>query len=258
MMRPILILAFLLGLAAAAGASPSREALDRATRHYRDANAAYEKSDYAEAAALYRRAIDEGAVSSRLYYNYANSLFRLKQLGMAILYYEKARKLAPDDEDIAYNLRFANAQTIDKNPVPEANVFARALWVFHSAYTINQGLWAAALLFGGIFLAATLALFAGSALRGLLITAIGFAVLGLAALVPSLAYKVKQQETLEYAIVISPTLEMYSGPGDTYQVLTKVHEGTKFEIVEVQGEWASVKLLNGKGGYVRLADLGKV
>jgi tetratricopeptide (TPR) repeat protein len=258
MMRLTSILALLLGLAAAAGAAPSKEALDRATRHFREANAAYEKADYAEAAALYRRAIDEGAASSRLYYNYANSLFRLKQLGMAILYYEKARKLAPDDEDIAFNLRFANAQTMDKNPVPEANALTKALWIVHSAYSINQGLWAAAVLFAGIFLAATLALFAGAALRGLLYTAIGFAVLGLAALVPSLAYKVKQQESLEYGIVISPSLEMYSGPGDTYQVLTKVHEGTKFEIVEVHGEWASVKLLNGKGGYVRLADLGKV
>ena len=258
MMRLALVFALLVGLAASAGAAPSREALDRATRHYREANAAYEKADYAEAAALYRRAIDEGAASSRLYYNYANSLFRLKQLGMAILYYEKARKLAPDDEDIAFNLRFANAQTVDKNPVPEANVLTKALWIVHSAYSINQGLWAAAVLFAGIFLAATLALFAGSALRGLLYTAIGLGVLGLAALVPSLAYKVKQQETLEYGIVISPSLEMFSGPGDTYQVLTKVHEGTKFEIVEVHGEWASVKLLNGKGGYVRLADLGKV
>lgn len=254
------LLAFLLFgllLPAAPGAA-GRDALDRATRHFQMANGAYEKSDYAKAAGLYRQALDEGAVNARLYFNYANSLFRLNQLGMAILYYEKARKLAPNDEDIAFNLRFANAQTVDKNPVPEPNALTKSLWMIHSSYSINQGLWMAMGLFTGLFLLAILALYAGPGLRGVLVAGCVLAALALGALAPSLVYKVKQQETLQYGIVLAPALEMYSGPGDTYQVLTKVHEGTKFEIVEVHGDWASVKLLNGKGGYVRLADLGKV
>lgn len=241
-------------LASAAGT----DALDRATRNYRLGNAAYERNDYAKAAEHYRQALDEGAANSRLYFNYANSLFRLNRLGMAILYYEKARKLSPNDEDVAFNLRFANAQTLDKNPVPEPNVITKSLWLLHSSYSINQGLWIALGLFSALFLAATLALYAGPALRGMLVTTCVLGVLGMAALVPSLAYKIRQQETVEYGIVITPSVGMYSGPGDTYQLLTKVHEGTKFEIVEVHGDWASVKLLNGKGGYVRLADLGKV
>ena len=251
-----LLLALLLTplLADAAGT----DALDRATRHYRLGNAAYEKNDYAKAAELYRQALDEGASNSRLYFNYANSLFRLNRLGMSILYYEKARKLSPNDEDVAFNLRFANAQTIDKNPVPEPNVLTKSLWLLHSSYSINQGLWFTLGIFSALFLAAILALYAGPALRGMLVTVCVLGAIALAALVPSLAYKIKQQESLEYGIVIAPTVEMYSGPGDTYQLLTKVHEGTKFEIVEVHGDWASVKLLNGKGGYVRLADLGKV
>ena len=56
----------------------------------------------------------------------------------------------------------------------------------------------------------------------------------------------------------SDAIEMFSGPGETFQVLTQVHEGTKFEIVETRGDWVSVKLANGKGGFVRLSDLGKV
>jgi uncharacterized protein YgiM (DUF1202 family) len=70
--------------------------------------------------------------------------------------------------------------------------------------------------------------------------------------------KIKDQETLRYAIVLKPAIEMFSGPGETFQVLTQVHEGTKFEIVETRGDWVSVKLANGKGGFVRLSDLGKV
>lgn len=253
----ILLAACLLAAAAPARAA-SPDALERATRNFRLANAAYEKNDYSRAVELYRQAVDEGAVDARLYFNYANALFRQNQLGMAILYYEKARKLAPNDEDIAFNLRFANAQTIDKNPVPEPNVLTKALWAIHAAYAIDQGLWTALGLFTAAFLFAILALFAGKGLRGGLVALGVLCLLGLAMLAPSLVWKIKEQETVRYGIVLKPALEMYSGPGDGFQLLTKVHEGTKFEIVGIHGEWASVKLLNGKGGYVRLADLGKV
>lgn len=252
---------FALFAAVVSFAAPSAAAKgtgDRATGFYHQGNAAYEKGDFSGAAAFYRKALDEGAVNDRLYFNYANSLFRQNQLGMAILYYEKARKLAPDDEDIAFNLRFATAQTVDKNPVPETDLLTKTLWIFHSAYSINQGMWITLGLFSACFLIGLLAIYAGKGLRGALVTCIVFAGIALLVLVPSLIYKVRAQETVRYAIVLTPVLEMYSGPGDNYQVLTKVHEGTKFEIVEVRGDWASVKLLNGKGGFVRYADLGKV
>jgi tetratricopeptide (TPR) repeat protein len=245
-------------LACLAAASVSPEALARAGKAFQQANSAYEKSEYGRAADLYRRAIDEGVADSKLYFNYANCLFRLNQPGMAILYYEKARKLDPNDADIAYNLRFVNANIIDKSPAPESNALTKALTFAHSAFSINEGLWIVLGLFTSIFVAAGLALYAGTAFRGALITFIVVAGLALLALSPSLVLKIKEQETLQYGIVLKPAVEMFSGPGETFQVLTQVHEGTKFEIVETRGDWVSVKLANGKGGFVRLADLGKV
>jgi tetratricopeptide (TPR) repeat protein len=244
-------------LAAAAGAV-APEALARAEKAFRLANAAYEKTDYAKAADLYRNAIDEGVADSRLYFNYANCLFRQNQLGMAILYYEKARKLDPNDQDIAYNLRFVNAQIQDKLPASEENALTRLLVFAHGAFSINQGLWIELALFTFLGLAAILCLYVGTAIRtalGVLMVTSGLAMLSL---IPSLALKIKDQETLRYAIVLKPAIEMFSGPGETFQVLTQVHEGTKFEIVETRGEWVSVKLANGKGGFVRLSDLGRV
>ncbi len=249
----------LLLLASLAAAKPaSEEALSRATKAFQQANGAYEKNDYSKAADLYRQAIDEGVADSRLYFNYANSLFRLNQPGMAILYYEKAKKLNPDDEDIDANLRFVNSQIVDKVPAPESNIFTRILWHLHAAYSINQGLWICLGLFSGIFLAGMAAIFAGPGLRGVLYAVIGLSAMALATLGPSLFYKMNQQETLQFGIVLKPAVEMFSGPGENFQLLTKVHEGTKFEIVETRGDWVSVKLFNGKGGFVRLSDLGKV
>lgn len=252
------MLGLVLALACLATAAVSPEALARATKAFQQANGAYEQNDYAKAADLYRRAIDEGVADSKLYFNYANTMFRLNQPGMAILYYEKARKLDPNDQDIAYNLRFVNANIIDKNPAPENNALTKAIHFAHSAFSINEGLWIVLGLFTLIFVAGMAALYAGTAIRGALITAIALAALALLVLSPSLILKIKEQETLQYGIVLKPAVEMFSGPGETFQVLTQVHEGTKFEIVETRGEWVSVKLANGKGGFVRLTDLGKV
>jgi tetratricopeptide (TPR) repeat protein len=257
---PLFVSALLaiLCFAHAAPAAVSPEALGRATKAFQQGNGAYEMNDYAKAAELYRRAIDEGVADSKLYFNYANAMFRLNQPGMAILYYEKARKLDPNDPDIAYNLRFVNANIIDKNPAPETNALTRALVFAHSAFSINEGLWIALGLFTLICLGAILALYAGAAFRGAVITGMVLGGLALLVLAPSVILKIKEQETLQYGIVLKPAVEMFSGPGESFQVLTQVHEGTKFEIVETRGEWVSVKLANGKGGFVRLADLGKV
>ena len=257
-MKKLIRFAALVCLFASVAGAISPEAMARANQAFRQANAAYEKTDYAQAADLYRRAIDEGVADSKLYFNYANCLFRQNQLGMAILYYEKARKLDPNDPDIAYNLRFVNAQIQDKVPAPEENFLTRALTYAHAAFSINQGLWIELGLFTFLGLAAILCLYAGAALRTSLAVLMGVAVLGMLSLAPSLALKIKNQETLRFAIVLKPSVDMYSGPGENFQVLTQVHEGTRFEIVETRGDWVSVKLANGKGGFVRLADLGKV
>lgn len=256
-MRILRILSLALALISAAGAV-TPEALSRANKAFQLANAAYEKSDFTQAAELYRRAIDEGVADSRLYFDYANCLFRQNQPGMAILYYEKARKLDPNDPDIAYNLRFVNAQIQDKVPAPEENALTKALAFAHGAFSINEGLWIALGLFTFLGLAAILCLYAGSATRTALAVLMVTAGLALLALIPSVALKIKDQEIQRYAIVLKPAIEMFSGPGETFQVLTQVHEGTRFEIVESRGEWLSVKLANGKGGYVRQADLGKI
>ena len=231
--------------------------LSAATELFKQGNAAYEKGSFEEAAAAYQKAEDLGVANARLYYNHGNALFRLNQLGPAILSYERARKLAPLDEDIAANLRFAQARVVDKIPEPERNVLTKILWGLHSAYSLHTGVWIAfglfALAFAGV--CATLLL---ATSRWLFITLSTISVLALLAFSPSLFYKIHQQESEQYGIVLSQSVEMYSGPGENYQVLAKVHEGTRFEIVELHGEWLSVKLANGKGGYVKADRLGKV
>ena len=241
-----------------AGLVAGKQDLPAATNAFRTGNAAYEQGHYEEAATAYKAAIDAGASDARLYYNQGNTLFRLNKLGEAILAYERARKLAPADADIAFNLRFAQSRIVDKISEPPRNAFTQALWDLHAGYSLRAGVWAAFTL---------LALGFGVIVFGLFLNPLGriattvFALLafcGLLAFSPSLWIRIQHQETRGRAVVLEPVAELYSGPGEKHELLFRAHEGTTFDIVERRGEWLSVKLPDGKGGFIRAAKTGEV
>src|ERR1700749_3896586 len=89
-------------------------------------NAYYAKGQYKEAAAAYQQIVNAGYQSVGVYYNLANADYKLGDIPSAVLYYEKAHKLAPGDEDISVNTRFANAKTTDK--IDESPEFFLSKW----------------------------------------------------------------------------------------------------------------------------------
>ena len=71
------------------------------------ANKFYEEKDYASAIRLYESIINQGNESAEIYFNLGNAYFKSGDLGYAVLYYIRARRLSPADEDIRHNLEFA-------------------------------------------------------------------------------------------------------------------------------------------------------
>jgi tetratricopeptide (TPR) repeat protein len=84
------------------------------------ANKAYTDGLYNNALELYKQVLKEGYESADLYYNIGNVYYKMNDFTSAILYYEKAKKLNPGNEDIEYNLKVANSKIADKiEPIPE-------------------------------------------------------------------------------------------------------------------------------------------
>ena len=95
---------------------------------YNQANLLYKNEKYQQAIELYGKIIFNGYSNASVYFNLGNSYYKTGNIAAAILNYERALKLNPEDEDIAYNLKLANMQTVDKiEPTPM--VFYEKWWL---------------------------------------------------------------------------------------------------------------------------------
>ena len=93
------------------------------TQLYTSANSLYKNKQFEQATVAYEKILMQGYRTPEVYYNLGNSYFKLHNNGKAILNFERAQKLAPDDEDIAHNLKLAQLKTTDKLiPVPQLGI----------------------------------------------------------------------------------------------------------------------------------------
>ncbi len=244
---------FLLAFAAAAkAASP-----EPVQQHFESANKAYAAGQYAEAIAEYQKIIDQGIENAAVYYNIGNACFRQNRLGYAILYYEKASRFSPDDEDVKANLRFAQSRLADKIPEPSLGFLARALDKAHSAISLNWATGIVSFLFFGVCLLVIAGLFLRYTGRMVclylgIVLAFLLVVFG-----TNLAIKIHENETIRYAVVLASGVDALNEP-EGNQTLFSVHEGIKFRVRKTLGDWMLVSLPNGMAGWVRAADLGQI
>ena len=83
---------------------------------FTEANELYNEGKYSEAITYYNKIIKSEFHSAELYYNLANTYYKLDSIPSSVYYYEKALKLNPNDKDIIDNLKFKKCNLIKKNP----------------------------------------------------------------------------------------------------------------------------------------------
>ena len=110
------------------------------------ADEAYTKQDYATAATLYEKELAT-KVSPELYYNLANAYYRQHNLGLAMLNYERALRLAPADNAIRESRNLCATKLLDNLPEKPRNFLQRGAESLSLAFSPNT--WA---VFGILFL----------------------------------------------------------------------------------------------------------
>ena len=223
------------------------------------ANKAYADGMYAEAAELYQKAVAAGNEAPELYYNLGNAHFKLNDYPTAILWYERARRLDPGNEDIAFNLAVANSKIADKiEPVPE--MFYRR-WYFSLVDRFSADAW------GWISVAFFLAAIAGATLylfaRRLFFRKAGFwsAAVFLILFAGSLLFAVSARDeayNVQEAVIFTPTVTVKSSPDEKSVDLFVLHEGTKVRIVDQIGTWYEIRIANGSVGWLPSAAMERI
>lgn len=239
------LFSFLIPVYGIANNTDSQQLLD-------SANSFYTKGMYDKAIQTYEAILAKGYSSTNVYFNMGNTYYKLGNIGKAILNYERAKKISPNDPDIDFNLKLAYQQTVDKvEPIPK--LFLEGWWD-HLKSMHSEKAWAVRSITYFIFFFAFLGLFIVS--KRLLIKQAGFGVAMICLLLTLTTFaisRIRYHDSVNKttAIVLSSSSEAKNAPADTGMKLFILHEGTNVSVVEISGEWAKVELTPEKVGWVK-------
>ncbi len=198
---------------------------------FQKANSAYEKGDLGLALESYDALVRQGFESSSLYYNLGNVHYRRGERGKAILWFERASRMAPRDSDIQFNLSLARSHIRE-----DENNFIRKIFL---TFTNNELSWIVLvvswlffLVLGGVILGwiksetwpTTYLWFCGM----ILLVSIGW--------LSANTYILRDP----IGIVVAPPGEVRNGPGLEYAVGFTIPEGSKVYIMNKRPDWIQV------------------
>ena len=226
------------------------------TELFKSASQLYKSNQFDQAAVAYEKIISQGYKSSDVYYNLGNCYYKLNNLSKTIINYERALKLAPQDEDIQHNLKIANARVVDKIvPVPQLGFIIWwnnlvSLKTSKGWGTLALGLIWTSLIFFALYIfigVRNITLTAGCILLFLSLSSFGFAL-----------KQSEKEQNPDTAILTIASTYVKSAPDIGGNDLFMLHEGIKFQVLDRVGEWNKIRLADGKVGWVEKGSFEKI
>ncbi|MEO9572274.1 MAG: tetratricopeptide repeat protein [Polaribacter sp.] len=215
------------------------------------ANNFYKEGKFKEAIVNYKKVESQDLVSSELYYNLANSYYKLNKVGPSIYYYEKALKLNPLNDDVKNNLVFAKRLALDNIEELPQTVLQKFNTNYLQKLSYNQ--WAIVVITFA-FLGSLLFLFfyfaeVPSKKRFYFVTSI----ISFFILITSLFITYNQynysKNNIE-AIVFAEETEVRNAPTLNSEEVFTLHEGTKVIVLDAVDNWKKIKIADGKLGWI--------
>ena len=216
----------------------------------------YNQSKYDSAALLYQNIIDGGYQSPELYYNLGNTYYKLEEIPTAILYYEKALKLDPNDENIVHNLKLCNTMIPDRIEEVPRLFFIRWYQGLYNYFPIDTWAYIGLVLFS---LAAVFMLFYFLSSKTLL-RKLGFWLAVIFIFFTAFSFFLTTQKYSSFkqhseAIIFTPSITVKSSPAENSVDLFVIHEGTKVVILDQVGVWRKIKIQNGSIGWIEMENM---
>lgn len=213
---------------------------------FAQANDAYYRQDYPAAIAGYQGLLEHGASGPDLLFNLGTAYLAQGDLGHAVLYLERARKLSRED-DVEANLAAARLKQIDQ----VVGAAAGEPFIERLVGSTDEALFGWGLA-GGLWAAGAALFWLRRSARGQVWPALGLAGSLLVVTAAGLGFgaHVFVARTVQDAVVVTDTAKVREAPLPAARTSFEVHSGLKVRITDESGKFARVRLPNGLDGWV--------
>lgn len=217
-----------------------------------EGNDAYYKQDWATAKAKYEKLLEAGLGGPDVLFNLGTTHLAANELGPAVLYLERAHRLA-DEDDIEANLAIARTRQVDQvvgedttlpfnqrlaNAIDERLVsvaFLVTWWLgFMMVWVLRRRAPGERVLVGVV---AGVLLLAGALLGG------------------AVAVHAYVRHTVVEGVVMADTAKVREFPGDAARTAFEVHAGLKVRVMEESGKFLRIRLPNALEGWTEKEGL---
>lgn len=215
------------------------------------ANQRYQQGRFSEARDSYELLLNNGYESGPLYYNLGNAYYKLGNIAHGILHYERGLRLTPNDEDLKHNLQLANLMTVDKIEAAP-RLFVWDYWDgVKGMFSASEILWVTYAAFVLVFVSlSVLVPFRSYTARRLALfstLATSFIFLLVAVVCVN---RIMDLSRTDYAIVTAEIIAIKNSPDPKSTDAFVLHGGVKVQITDRVSNWAKIRLVDGKIGWM--------
>ena len=206
----------------------------------------YKAGHFKQAAKLFEVVAKSPVKNPYLFYNIANAYLKANDIGQAILWYERAKILAPNDPDLNFNLAYANTLVKDKKEdtmnVMDVLFFldrlipAKIIQITAIFFSFLFFMWAA------IKIVKNQKVFSGTGI-------IFCSIFVLVTAITCVNYYKRSAQL--FAVIVQEEVAVRSGVTDTSTKLFSLHAGTRVSVEEQRDGYIKIMFSKGKVGWVK-------
>lgn len=228
---------------------------DNPTEYFNSGNSAYRVGNWELAVELYAKA---GSSNADLFYNMGNAYFKKGEIGQAILYYNRALKIKPRDEDTLANLEYARLLRTDKIKSPEVSWPVKLITALYRSLSLNEhALLSLALFTALMFLLTLTSLLEGASHKKLKNAAVVvLACLSIQIFVTGL--KTWSENASPRAVVVEESVSAFSAPSPDSEKIFELHDGVEVQLDRTENGFVLAGLPSGWSGWIPVSSVEKI